>query len=123
MIHFGVEADQIIDLFKFDEGRDVALELLGEGRFDCVDERDLFVANQIGVVGRAESRVVAVEVADVVIDVADLVDSGTEFVRQFHTVMFFLMKDSPRKRRRRSAKNAAHNRAGNSTRFLRITRF
>ena len=47
MVEFRVKADEIVDLFEIDEGRDVAFELSGERRFDGIDERDLFVANEI----------------------------------------------------------------------------
>ena len=75
MVEFRVKADEIVDLFEIDEGRDVAFELSGERRFDGIDERDLFVANEVSVVRCAEAGVVAVKIAHVVVNITDLVDS------------------------------------------------
>ena len=75
MIELRVKADEIVDLFKIDEGRDVSFELSGERRFDGIDERDFFVANQISVVRCAETGVVAVKIAHVVVNITDLVDT------------------------------------------------
>ena len=75
MVEFRVKADEIVDLFEIDEGRDVSFELSGERRFDGIDERDFFVANQISVVRCAETGVVAVKIAHVVVNITDLVDS------------------------------------------------
>ena len=61
MVKLGVETDEVIDLVELDERCDIALELVDEVRVGRVDERDLLVADKVGVVTRAEARVEAIK--------------------------------------------------------------
>ena len=101
MVELRVKTDEIVDLFEIDERRDVPFKLSGERRFDRVDKRGFLVANQIRVVRRAEARVVTVEIANVIVYVSDVVDAGSEFSRQFHSISFLFLTVVKRGRERR----------------------
>ena len=63
VVGFGVVGDDHVDLRRVDDRADAREHLLRKALFDGVDERHLFVEDEVGVVRRAFFRLVAVEVA------------------------------------------------------------
>ena len=70
MIHLHMVGHNIVDGGRIHDGADAFDELAGEGLLAGVDERDLLVEDEVGVVGASALGGVAVEVALVPIDAA-----------------------------------------------------
>ena len=63
VVGFGVVGDDHVDLGRVDDGRDALQHLAEKAFLHRVDEGDLFIDDEVGVVGRALLRLVAVEIA------------------------------------------------------------
>ena len=88
VVGLDVVGDDVVDLGRVDDGSDALEELFLERLFDRVDEGDLLVEDQVGVVARAAARLVAVEAAHGPVDGADPVDIFADF-NCFHDVTSF----------------------------------
>jgi len=74
MIRFGVVADNVVDVGRVGQGRDVGQELVGEGFLGRIDQGDFLVADEIGVVGGTVRRFITVKISHGPVDVAYPVD-------------------------------------------------
>ena len=75
VVGFGMVGNDHVDFCGVNDGGNARKHLFLEGFFHRVDEGDLFVENEIGVVSRAFFRFVAVEVAQIPVDGAYPVDA------------------------------------------------
>ncbi len=78
MVHLDVVGDDVVDLLRGDDLGNAGQHLREEFLFDGVDQGDLVVEDEEGVVGGAFFGDVAVEFADIPVDGADPVDVGGE---------------------------------------------
>ena len=88
VVGLDVIGDDVVNLSRVDDGSDALEELFLERFLDRVDEGDLLVEDQVGVVARAAARLVAVEAAHGPVDGADPVDIFADF-NCFHDVTSF----------------------------------
>ena len=85
VVGFRVVGYDDVDFRGIDDGGDAREHFLFEGFFDRVDERDLLVDDEIGVVSRAFLRFVAVEVPEVPVDRAYPIDAFGD-LHGFHKI-------------------------------------
>ena len=74
VVHLHVVGDKHVDLGRVNHRGDALEQLIGEGDLGRVDQRDLLVQDEIGVVGDAGLGSVAVELARVPVERANPVD-------------------------------------------------
>ena len=89
VIGFGVVGDDDVDPGGIDDGGDAGEHLGAEAFFNGIDERDLFVEDEVRVVRGALFRFVAVEVSQVPVDGAYPIDAFTD-LHCFHDVKILL---------------------------------
>ncbi len=87
VVHFGMIANDVIDLLGINYRRNFCHHLLGEFFLHRVNQGDLFVDDQKGVVGRAVVRGITVKITDIPVGGADIVDAFSNFLR-FHCESF-----------------------------------
>lgn len=63
VVRLHVAGNDVVDLRWIDDGRNTLQKLFPEGFLDGIDERDFFIQNQIGVVGRPTAGLISVEAA------------------------------------------------------------
>jgi len=86
MIGLGMVADHIINFFQFNARLDPLDQLIDIRRLNGIDHRIFFIFNQIGIIGRAALGFISVEIANGPVDVADPVNSFSQF--GIHSVCF-----------------------------------
>ena len=79
MVGFRVVGDDDVDFRGVYDGGNAREHLLFEAAFHRVDEGDFFVEDEIGVVGGAFLRLVAVEIPQVPVDGAHPIDAFCDF--------------------------------------------
>jgi len=79
MIHLDVVDHQVVDLLGVDDGADPAQQFIEVRMLDRIEQGDLFIDDQVGVVGGAPVGGISVKIPDVPIDRSDPVDSFGQF--------------------------------------------
>ena len=91
MVHLDVVGHQVFDFRGIDDLRDAVEQVVREGTLARVDERDMLVDDEVGVVRGAPVGGVAVEVALVPIDAANPIDARLDFNCIQHDCPFLVM--------------------------------
>ena len=76
VVHFGMVGNDHVDLRGVDDGGDAFHHLAEERSLDRVDERDLLIHDEEGVIGGTAAGGVAVELLELPVDGADPPDIG-----------------------------------------------
>ena len=79
VIRLDVVGDDVIDTRGIDDCGDARGQFVVKTALHCVDESDLFVYDEVGIVGRTALRVVAVKAAHRPVDGSDPVDIVPDF--------------------------------------------
>jgi hypothetical protein len=77
MIHLHVVLDDHVDIGRIDDIADAGQLLVPEVVFHIVDEGNLFINNQIGIVRGASLSEITMEIPEVPVDAANPVDAFT----------------------------------------------